>query len=330
MLQMAYDSLLKFYGNRPGFVQRAVARLAQRLTKNMGAAVTYSVDGIPLRIPPAHETPFLWSQNSDYSKSLARVAEICAGKYPSGVILDIGANVGDSAALIRSRGVVNTIVAVEGLPWFFKMLRANLVSLGDTRAVQTFIGPDAGQADLKVRLSSAGNAHVYEDGEAYGAEASGDSISGKFITVAELAETTAPGREVKLIKTDIECYDIPVLNGSLEFLSKHRPVVFMELHIRDIDERVKGVTWTNLWTGLRNAGYTKAFYWYNSGDFLCMVDLERDARIIEDLHGYFRNRAGLIYADVCLMHSNDADLATRLYEVEKGHALKMRAADGNS
>lgn len=333
MLQQIYDRVLRLYrpGQRPGIIGRTVSRLFRSAIKHIGTSVIYSVDDIPLRIPPSHETPFLWRENNDYSKSLGRIAEACTRKYPQSVLIDIGANIGSSAAIIRSHGVQNTIVSVEGLQKFFDILQSNVPRLGDTIPVKAFIGASQSRSSAKARVTEGGNAHVYEEDEDYGAEKTrARPIAGaEFITVAEIAQRYVPGRQVKLIKTDIECYDIPVLNGSIDFISRHLPAIFMELHIRDIDERIKGVSWRDLWSNLKQLGYSKALYWYNSADFLCMLDLDADERITDDIHGYLRNRAGTLYVDVCIIHADDADIADAAYKVEKRHAIDLRAALGD-
>ena len=332
ILQRVYNNILQFYrqGEQPGTMGRVASKLFRLATKNAGASVVYSVDGILLGVPPSHGTPFLWCVNKDYSKSLGRIAAACSRKYPNSVLIDIGANIGDSAAIIRSQGVKNTIISVEGVQKFFDILQSNIPQLGNTIPVKAFIGTSHSHTYVKIRVTDAGNAHIYEDAEDYGTEKTGLDTRAEFITITDLAKRYASDDEVKLIKTDIECYDIPVLNGSLDFISRHLPVIFLELHIRDIDEKVKGVSWRDMWSNLKRLGYSKALYWYNSCDFLCMLDLDTDESVIDDIHGYLRNRAGLIYADVCLIHKNDDDLADAAYKLEKQHAIDLRSAFGEA
>ncbi len=57
-----------------------------------------------------------------------------------------------------------------------------------------------------------------------------------------------------------------------------------------------------------------------------MLDIDRDLRVTEDLHNYFRNRAGKLYADVCIVHESDKDFAMRIYEAEKALMIERHPA----
>lgn len=282
--------------------------------------VKYSVDGCEIYFPALHETLFCWKFDPDNSKSIGRVAAVCAEAYPSSVILDVGANVGDSAAIIRSQGVRNTIVAVEGAAEFYQVLARNAQLLGSIVPVLSFVGAVPRTAMAKLVVLAGGNAVVHERS---GAEAACERRI-EFITLDQVVERHAPGARVKLVKTDIEGYDLPVLNGSLDFIATHRPVVYLELHVSSGDEQSRGASWRDLWSNLRRLGYTKALYWYNSNDFLCMLDLNRDESVIQDIHDYFRNRSGRLYLDVCLLHGEDAALAEAIHARERLHAQTLR------
>ena len=299
-------------------VFRVLRRLYRSLAEGRNALVKYSVDGCEIFFPALHETPFHWKFAPDNSKSLGRVAAACADVYPESVIVDVGANVGDSAAIIRSRGVRNRIVSVEGVPEFYAVLVRNAALLGGVTPVLGFAGAFGHCAAASMRVVPGGNAVLYENPGDYGIRAEAlPVLNAEFVTLEQVVGQHAPGARVKLLKTDIEGYDLPVLNGSLEFIANHRPLVYLELHVSSVDEKSKGVSWRDLWRNLRELGYTRALYWYNSDDFLCMLDLSRDEAVIEDIHEYFRDRAGRLYLDVCLTHGEDAGLAEALRAGEK-------------
>jgi FkbM family methyltransferase len=327
VFQAAFDRLLTLpVGSTSRMLLfRALRRLYRSFAKGRNLLVRYSVDGREIYFPALHDAPFNWKFVPDNSKSLGRVALACAGKYPESVIVDVGANVGDSAAIIRSYGVSNRIISVEGVAEFYEVLVRNAELLGDVTPVLAFVAASEHRAAANLRVLPGGNAVVCEDPAAFGIPSgSMPTIDCKFLTLDQVVEQHAAGASVKLLKTDIEGYDLPVLNGSLAFIARHRPVVYLELHVSEQDERVRGVSWQDLWSNLRALGYAKALYWYNSDDFLCMLDLERDDHVIGDIHDYFRNRAGRLYLDVCLIHGEDADLAQTVCAGEKSHARALR------
>lgn len=326
--QAAFDALMALPTGTAfqmlGF--RALRRLYRSLPGQRTALVKYAVDGCEIFFPALHETPFHWKFVPDNSKSLGRVAAACAGRHPGAVMVDIGANVGDSAAIIRSQGVRNRIISVEGVEVFYAVLARNAELLGGVTPVLGLVGATEHHAAANVYVYPGGNAVVCESPEDYGIPA--DSLptlpmgDAAFVTLDQVVEQHAPGSTVKLLKTDIEGYDLPVVNGSLGFLATHRPIVYLELHVSTVDERSKRVSWRDLWANLRGLGYERALYWYNSDDFLCMLDLSRDECVIDDIHEYFRNRAGRLYLDVCLVHGEDAPLAHELHAGEKALAGK--------
>ncbi|MET0218106.1 MAG: FkbM family methyltransferase [Burkholderiales bacterium] len=327
MFQAAFDRLLALpVGSTSRMLLfRALRRLYRSLAKGRNVLVTYSVDGCEIYFPALHETPFHWKFMPDNSKSLGRIAMACAGNYPESVIVDVGANVGDSAAIIRSRGVRNRIISVEGVAEFHDVLVRNAELLGDVTPVLAFVAASEHRAAANLRVVPGGNAVVYENPDDFGIRAGSlPMIDGEFLKLEQVVGQHAPGATVKLLKTDIEGYDLPVLNGSLEFIARHRPLVYLELHVSGQDEQVRGVSWRDLWSNLRELGYAQALYWYNSDDFLCMLDLNRDDHVIRDIHDYFRNRSGRLYLDVCLIHGEDAALAETVYAGEKLHAQALR------
>jgi FkbM family methyltransferase len=324
VVQAAFDALMALpTGTAFQMLRfRALRRLYRSLPGQRTALVKYAVDGCQILFPALHETPFHWKFAPGNSKSLGRVAAACAAIHRETVMLDIGANVGDSAAIIRSQGVRNRIIAVEGVEAYYAVLERNAELLGGVTPVLGLVGASEHRAIANLRVVPGGNAVVYENPEDYGIRSEGlPAVEAEFITLDQVVERHAPGSTVKLLKTDIEGYDLPVLNGSLRFIETHRPLIYLELHVSTLDEKSKGVSWRDLWRNLRGLGYARALYWYNSDDFLCMLDLSRDAGVIDDIHEYFRNRAGRLYLDVCVVHADDVELARELHAGEKSLAV---------
>lgn len=321
--QAIFDKLMYLSANSASY--RYWSRFYFAIGKWRNLLVRYSVDGCEIFFPSSHHSPFVWKTDPQYSKSLGRIAAFCTKKFPNSVIVDIGANIGDTAAIIRSNGVRNTIVCVEGVRDFFDILSRNADRIGNIVPVHRFVGPACYDMSAKLRVLDSGNAVVYEKPEDYKIEThTVQQANVEFETIDSIVQRHAPGSSIKLLKTDIEGYDLPVLISSLDLIGLHKPLIYLELHISDIDERSKGVTWKELWEKLSVLGYNKVLYWYCSSAFLCMLDINRDDRITEDIHDYIRNRGGYLYYDVCMIHKDDGDLATAIYNTEKVLARESR------
>src|SRR5713226_5246377 len=65
--------------------------------------VRYNLSGSKVLLPFSHQMPFYRRRFSDYSANIGRITHQAACKYPDSAMIDIGANVGDTAALVRAQ-----------------------------------------------------------------------------------------------------------------------------------------------------------------------------------------------------------------------------------
>ena len=257
---------------------------------------------------------------------LGRVGHAISSKYPESVFIDIGANVGDSAAIIRSYGSLNRIICIEGVDYFYKILNKNVRTLGDMVPLKAFVSSTGEEpSSALIRILDSGNAVVYETPELYPNESKlAVQINIQFKPLPSLLEGHLGGRQVKLLKTDIEGYDLPVLNANLALIREYLPVVFFELFVSDIDEQAKKIGWRDFFNAMLEIGYESAFFWISSEDYLCQVSLN-NLNTLEDVVEHFRNRWGG-YVDVAVVHKADDDIAQAIRAGEREVALGMRPA----
>ncbi len=124
---LAYHALLRA---RPASFREHVCGKLRRLLVSLGdPAVTFDVAGSRLRMPLSHDLPWNVRRFPRYSENLARLARATLAKYPDLAVVDIGANIGDSLALVRRAGVAD-VLCVEGAEGYLPFLRANAEALG--------------------------------------------------------------------------------------------------------------------------------------------------------------------------------------------------------
>ena len=93
---------------------------ARRILVRLGdPTVRYRVGAVELELPLSHELPFYQHDHPRYDRQLGAIAAELGGP-----VVDIGANVGDTAAAIRAESDV-PILCVEGDPRFFALLERN-------------------------------------------------------------------------------------------------------------------------------------------------------------------------------------------------------------
>jgi len=67
-------------------------------------------------------------------------------KYPSGTIVDIGANIGDTAAIISTHARPNKLILIEGSDYFFDILVRNVSQLPGNIVCKKVLVSDVSEA----------------------------------------------------------------------------------------------------------------------------------------------------------------------------------------
>ena len=111
-------------GVRRGRRKSLYWRLLHWLSRAAGVRdwlVTFEIDGYLLYLPLSHRLPQHRLATPGYSSNLGRLAQIVQSKYPDLTLVDVGANVGDSVAIVRRR-IHCPILCVEGEERFASIL----------------------------------------------------------------------------------------------------------------------------------------------------------------------------------------------------------------
>lgn len=228
--------------------------------------VRHRVGTIELELPLSHELPFYRHDHPEYDRPIARIA-----REVGGPVIDIGANVGDTAAAIRSETDV-PVLCVEGDKRFFTLLERNAKRLGDVELERAFV--DA-PARGRVRRS-AGTARI---------EPGSGQLPAKALprVLHDHPRFARPA----LLKLDTDGMDLPILRANIELLARLRPVVFFEY-----DPHLGAEP--DVFQLLHDAGYRKAEWFENTGT------IARTVQLPEHLHEWYVGHSGSRYADVCV------------------------------
>ena len=92
-----------------------------------------------LRMQRGHVLPIKLAKFPNYSANLPRIAALLVEKYPGMTLVDVGANIGDTVALVRSK-VTCPIVCIEGDKEFFSLLRSDSAQFKDVTLFANFLG----------------------------------------------------------------------------------------------------------------------------------------------------------------------------------------------
>jgi FkbM family methyltransferase len=193
-----------------------------------------------LLAPPEHRLDVYRAANPLYDRRLPLLARLVGAAAPGCVIIDVGANIGDTVALCRMAGCDAPFIAVEPSPQYFALLEENRKALPslfkNVHALRAFIG--AGTEHLSL-VAGAGTAHVQINYRTANPDTASDTPTLPLSQVTE--------QEVSLIKIDTDGYDAIILSASVEFLRRARPVIWAEAEVSDPADEQR---WSQLCTDL--------------------------------------------------------------------------------
>lgn len=267
------------------------------------------VGGLDLEFPPHSRIPEAYAFYPDYGLELVTAAGLVAAKYPSGIGVDVGANVGDTIALMR-RQTTAKIHAFEGDQETLGYLRRNASVLGDVEIVPQFL--DAVPQQTAIQTDKAGWNTTLQPA------ADGKPVS--FTTLDEYFANRPDAAAVKLIKIDCEGYDNRVLRGGRQLLARSHPIILFEYHARCLHALHEDGP--SVFADLAALGYETVVLFDHAGN-LIMSAPTHAADLWADFDRYTRTPGSpLLYLDAACFHAADADLATAMKRAHQQHALR--------
>jgi FkbM family methyltransferase len=270
-----------------------------------GTIVSYQLHGRQICIPSHSDLPGVPSRCPTYGRNLERIAAAVSSKYPAAPMIDIGANVGDTAVTLRS-AANGPILCVEASPTYAELCRKNLSATKDAIVVNSFI---ATGDDLNVRLV---------EGSGTGSAKADHGSSIPTVALGEVALRFG-FETAKLVKIDTDGFDGLIIDASRDWLSQAQPVLFWELEL--IGDRANNGPGVRVFDILSDAGYERFMFYSNVGHYVVSA-AAGDKRALEDLASYFgerrdRNRFPPAYADVCAISKQDLDIYEALLGLER-------------
>jgi FkbM family methyltransferase len=284
----------------PRGVARSISRHFRRLRSKYAEIGPYKI-----HLPAQHEVLEYKRNYHLYDTALAKIAGVLRDKYADLHAIDIGANIGDTAALIRESGEI-PVLCIEGDPLALPFLRENAMNLGDGIEIEpSFVGKEGMSVDLNSASNLGFNASLIAGRDKQG------EVELRPLSTILVAHPRFKGS--KLLKTDTEGFDFDILRLSMSFIRQAKPVIFFEYgpHLRQ-DEPLAGL---DTIAQLISAGYSDFIYYDNFGNFLLHVEAKSQS-IMNDLDSYLgsNRRHGLVvhYFDICALHQEDADMVSRI------------------
>ena len=292
--------------NRSGFdvvrIDKDMAALSARKTGIIG--------GFTLDIPPGHPILLNLKRYPRYGMNVPRLARVLHEKYGNMIAIDIGANIGDTVALIKS-GADIPIIAIEGDAGYFAYLKKNTDLFKDIDCLQLFLGEKGSLISAKIERAD-GTLRLMDHSQAPNAEAPAKKEE-KEVSVTTLDALLSKDSRVdnmKLLKIDTDGYDLKIIKGGMEYLKRAKPTIFFEYDPTFFTET--GCDGLSTFKDLSSLGYKQAAFYDNYGRFIISADIA-DRKLMVQLTSYVKDRqGGFAFYDICVFHADDNDLADRL------------------
>ncbi|MCX6162778.1 MAG: FkbM family methyltransferase [Ignavibacteriae bacterium] len=231
-----------------------------------------------------------------YSRNFPRICNALNQKLTDYGIIDVGANIGDTLALLRSSDVFNPVYCIEGLDEYFDLLKSNSSLFNNIYLFKIFLGETSTREKGKI---------IAEEGTA---RTSGNDTE-DFTDFISLDDFIFQNHieNIKVLKIDTDGNDFKIIRGGLKFIKKVKPVIFFEydsVYLKEMNEDPFAT-----FDILYDTGYNKAIYYDNFGRLLCSTDLSNKRQICQ-FYKYIKDYKGSFhYYDICLFHQEDDTLA---------------------
>ena len=264
-----------------------------------------------IQMPGINPLVKCYSQFPDSIGQLGRLASLLKRKYPNLAAIDIGANVGDTACIIKSTADI-PLLCIEGDDFSYGFLERNVKQFQNVSIHKLFLG-EKSEAISAAFEKTGWNTTIKP----------GSDISAKKINVTSLDDFLAnqpDAANYKLIKIDTEGFDCPIIRGGAKFIQQMHPVIAFEYN-RDNMQAIgeKGLDTLSM---LSNLGYSQVAFHDPCGRFFSAATMS-DTAFIRDLHDYADGRHGAIYYfDLTVFHENDIDVARTFVEAERERRLE--------
>jgi len=288
---------------------RSPETLPQRIRRRLSWAVRdrfplrpvkRTVQGVDMVLPWSHRLPDYAKLEPEYGQNLPRLAAALArldGRPVS--VLDIGANVGDTALQILD-ATDGKVLCVEADGGFLPFLHRNADTDGRIVIEPSLLLP--GDADGDGAGGSAATWAPVRVGGTTRFEPGSSKDTASTVSVAELRRRHPEFDGLRLAKSDTDGYDVVLIPSVARTYSDSRPVLFFE-YDHELSRRA-GNDAHAVWAELADLGYARVRVWDNGGRSLGIYSIAEAAEMAAILDQPIADR-DYHFWDVAVVHADD-------------------------
>lgn len=260
-------------------------------------------------LPPGHALDKFRANHPGYERPIEVITSLIREKYDGLTAIDVGANVGDTAAFMVKDASCR-VLCIEGNPRFSSLLQQNVRSFCPQAEFElAFIG-DCNSGSSPVVETGAGTSRIVP-----GSGDAGDAV--KLVRLDDVLDRRAAFRDAHFLKIDTDGFDPDVMRSGAEFISRRQPVVFFEMDpcqpSSPYEKCNKAIA------QLVAAGYDSFHVFDNAGTHMMRLTREQCSLIGQLLDYIISNsrlrKRAVYYYDICALSEQDRDLSEKIAAV---------------
>ena len=253
-------------GSMPALTPRRLARRAMVAVNSRlpDKPVRRVIRDVEMVTPRRHLLHYLATPPSPYGLNLVRLAEELARHEGEVTLLDVGANIGDSALTVLGK-VPGRAVCVEPDPAWLLYLHRNTDHRDDIAVEGSALLPPGRSMGFTIVHEELGSTRLEPSAEGSGPPA---------ISTDDLLARHSELAGVRLIKSDTDGYDVLLVPALAETFAASRPVIFLEFELITTGLATPELAPESVWEQLIELGYENAVLWTNIGDLIGPASVE--------------------------------------------------------
>ena len=245
---------------------RILEILTKRINKTFIHNQRYKIGELKIIIPSSMNLPRFQKKYPLYDKFLP----VLASHLPSGTVIDVGANVGDTLAAMAQK-CSNSFICIEPLNKFFNYLEKNATEIQlkykrPIKLIKELIGSGNLSGEL-IDDGSTANIIINDN----------NLIASSHVRLDILVKEES---EIIFIKSDVDGYDFDVIRSSEKILKKSKPILFWE---NEISNDMQYEEFNSLYEFLEELGYLNLYFFDNFGNLLAE---KSDYKTLKNINTY--------------------------------------------
>ena len=282
-------------------IRKKIALCRRKAFKFFGLKRSYKFGKYSIKIDYFHPLPEFQIRHPYYDRFLPCLVK----SFPEGsVVVDVGANVGDTLVSLVSANERLEFICVEASKDIFPELVRNCDDIKSQNenlqieVVNQLVGAEISNVRLGKKLWTE---HAVVGG--------GDLTPAPMSSI--LDDLRVDSTRIALLKTDVDGFDWDVLRSSFSAIT-HQPYLYFECHVKPIDQYKK---YEQLFADLTSIGYQEFAFFDNFGQFILATS---SLSCISEMLSYIRRQASsqstrtIEYYDVLAYPSSRKDEAREI------------------